>query len=83
MTKDELIMIGMLAVGTMILLPMMTRKATAAPAARPTGNQYGASEIMRADGWTYYTDGTAIDPDGVYYYQGAQVYDPKGMYGKQ
>lgn len=83
MTKDDLILIGMLAAGTMILLPLMTRKATAAPAARPTGNQYGAKEIMRAEGWTYYTDGTVIDPDGQYYSNGAVVYDPRGMYATQ
>jgi len=25
-------------------------------------------------GWTYYTDGTAIDPSGNYYYQGELVW---------
>lgn len=27
-------------------------------------------------GWTYYTDGTAIDPQGCYYKDGAQVWCP-------
>lgn len=85
MTKNDLILFGMLAAGTMILLPMMAKKAKAAPSSTggTSGNQYGATEIMRDNGYSYFTDGTVIDPDGRYYYQGTMVYDPRGMYGTQ
>lgn len=82
MKKEDLILLGMLAAGAVLLLPLFAKKASAAPSTggTPTGNTYGATEIMRADGWTYYTDGTSIDPNGRYYSGTTMVYDPKGMY---
>ncbi|MYM96238.1 hypothetical protein [Duganella vulcania] len=80
MKKEDLILLGMLAAGAVLLLPMFAKKANAATSSPSTGNTYGASEIMRADGWTYYTDGTSIDPNGRYYSGTNLVYDPKGMY---
>lgn len=35
-----------------------------------TGNTSGTI----AEGWKYYSDGTAIAPNGDYYYQGSLVY---------
>lgn len=36
-----------------------------------------ADLIEVADGWSYYTDGTAIGPNGAYYSQGQQVWAPQ------
>lgn len=52
------------------------------PTAKNTGivPPVWVSEVARADGWTYYSDGTSIGPDGKYYKGSDQVYDPAGMY---
>ena len=49
-------------------------------------NNYGSAPITEINntalpgqagwGWTYYSDGTAIDPNGRYYYQGQLVWSP-------
>lgn len=78
MKDEDLILLGLVAVSVFAVFKMFPKRAAAAPA--PAGNTYGATEIMRDNGWTYYSDGTAIGPDGRYYYQGAEVYNPRGMY---
>ncbi len=91
MKNDDLLMIGGLAVGVFLIAMMGSKRAAAAtPAAgsrtpaKPgtptivgaiTGEQYGATVVKQANGWTYYSDGTATDPFGSYYYQGQKVYD--------
>ncbi|MFL6675885.1 MAG: hypothetical protein ACJ8LG_21660 [Massilia sp.] len=76
MKKEDLILFGVVALGVyMIIKTMGTRAAGAAPA-----NNYNTQEIMRYNGWVYYTDGTSIGPDGKYYKSGDLIYDPKGMY---
>jgi hypothetical protein len=75
MKKEDLVLLAAVAVGIYAVVRMVSKKPAAA-----TGNTYNTTEITRNNGWSYYTDGTAIDPNGVYYYKGAQVYDPRGMY---
>lgn len=43
---------------------------------RPSTIQNQALPGQPGWGWTYYTDGTAIDPQGCYYKDGAQVWCP-------
>ena len=85
MNSSDYIILGLAAA---VLGYVVYRQKTAI-VADPTINTrapYGAQEIQvdpeAANGWKYYTDGTAIGPDGKYYYQGVQVYDPNAIYGQ-
>jgi hypothetical protein len=77
MKKEDLILLGIVGVSVYAIVRMVMKKPGTAST---PANNYNTTEITRNNGWSYYTDGTAIDPNGVYYYQGAQVYDPRGMY---
>lgn len=45
-----------------------------APLTFPRSINVGDTSGTIADGWQYFTDGTAIAPNGDYYYQGRLVY---------
>lgn len=77
MKKEDMVLFAIVALGVFVL----TKRAAAAQPAAPANN-YNTQEIMKSDGWTYYTDGTSIDPQGRYYYQGQFVYNPAGMYAQ-
>lgn len=77
MKKEDLILLGLVAVSVYAIARMMMKKTSTS---KTPANTYDTTEIMRSGGWSYYSDGVAISPDNVYYYQGTQVYDPRGMY---
>ncbi len=80
MKNEDLIILGVSGLAVFLLARYLVSK-TGNPARSTTPpNNYNTTEIMRDNGWVYYSDGTVIGPDGKYYYQGQQVYDPRGMY---
>jgi hypothetical protein len=67
--KDDLMMLGALLVGAAFF---MTKSKAAAP-------RGGVTEIQTAgdaNGWRYFSNGTAISPDGTYYQGGVAVWNP-------
>jgi hypothetical protein len=82
MKNEDLILLAAMALGVFVVIPAMLKKSTAKPGGTDPASSsiYATREIMRADGWTYYTDGTSIDPNGRYYKGSDLVYDPRGMY---
>ncbi|MYM39663.1 hypothetical protein [Duganella qianjiadongensis] len=79
MKKDDLIMLAMLGAGV-FLIPKLFAKKAGTSASTSSSSQPWVSEIMRDNGYVYYSDGTVITPDGQYYKQGDLVYSPGGMY---
>ena len=91
MKSDTIIILAAAAAG-LYAVAHMTRPAAAGtprPGASGTAgalNNYGNAPITEINntalpgqqgwGWTYYSDGTAIDPQGRYYYQGQMVWSP-------
>jgi hypothetical protein len=84
MKKDELLILAAVGAGVFFLAKYLGGRTKNTTVAKNTGvvgpSSAWVSEIMRADGWTYYDDGTAIDPNGKYYFKGVEVYAPAGMY---
>lgn len=85
MKKEDLILLGAVAVGVFVMARYLAGRTSGTGTSEPATNtgivgpNY-ATEIMRNNGWSYYTDGTSIDPDGRYYKGSTLVYDPKGMF---
>jgi hypothetical protein len=79
MKKEDLFLLAVFAGGVFIMARYLVERTRGTPLG-PSPNNYGATEIMRDNGWVYYTDGTSIGPDGRYYSGSELVYDPRGMY---
>jgi hypothetical protein len=76
--KDNTVLFAALAVGAAWFLTK-PKAAIAAPAGGSGGAvPGGAQEIFygTANGWRYFTDGTAISPDGTYYKNGQMIWNP-------
>ncbi|WP_317205568.1 hypothetical protein [Janthinobacterium sp.] len=76
MMKNESMML--LAVAVAISLYMVKKAKAATPS---TTAPTRTTEIIPngdANGWRYFSDGTAIGPDGVYYKGGNVIYNPNG-----
>lgn len=71
MKNEDWILLGGGVIAAYIIF--RTLRQPAAAAAGSTGNDY-VNRITKADGWEYYTDGTAIAPNGDYYHQGELVW---------
>ncbi|HEX8611936.1 MAG TPA: hypothetical protein VF800_11675 [Telluria sp.] len=79
MKNEDLFLLALFGGGMFVMARYLGNK-TRNSAPPPSGATYGATEIMRDNGWVYYTDGTSIGPDGRYYQGSDLVYDPRGMY---
>lgn len=71
MKTEDLILLGGGAIAAFIIWRTLRKPAAAATVS--TGGDY-ATRITKADGWEYYTDGTAIAPNGDYYHQGELIW---------
>lgn len=89
MKSDTLIILGAAGLGLFAIANMIKPGGLRVPTGGGTAgalNNYGNAPVTEINntalpgqegwGWTYYSDGTAIDPNGVYYYQGARVWSP-------
>lgn len=91
MQKDTLIIIlaaaaGLYAISKMIKPAGAAIKPPTGGGTAASLNNYGNPPITQIQnsalpgqtgyGWTYYSDGTAIDPSGAYYFQGQRVWSP-------
>jgi hypothetical protein len=74
--KDNTTLFAALAVGAAYFLTK-PKAATASPSGNGGAVPGGAQEIFygTANGWRYFTDGTAISPDGTYYKNGQMVWN--------
>ena len=85
MKTDDLV--AMLAGGILLYVAYMTMTSKPGTAGvnlfKPSGQNntiwpkeinVGNTMLTPADGWRYFTDGTAISPGGDYYYQGELVW---------
>lgn len=69
-----------IVLGAALVLLMVVRKSTAAAPAITNRYDTKAINVPNANGWQYFTDGTAIGPDGKFYKNDTLIYDPMGMY---
>lgn len=77
MKSTDLLIVAAAAAVTYFVAGWLKKQKTTTT--NPTAGAGPATEIKvdgDTNGWTYYSDGTAIDPWGAYYYQGKKVYDP-------
>lgn len=84
MKKEDIVLLLAVAAGVFVAARYLAGRtngkgAPPSPNTGVVGPNY-SQEIMRNNGWSYYTDGTSIDPNGRYYKGSDLVYDPQGMY---
>lgn len=76
--QQTYMLVALALAGVYMLMKPKAATAATKPAASSSGTP-AATEIMvqgNANGWRYFSDGTAIDPWGTYYKNGVQVYNP-------
>lgn len=70
MKTEDLILLAGGVIAAFIIFRTLRKPAAAAGG---TSSDY-VNQITKADGWNYYTDGTAIAPNGDYYHQGELIW---------
>jgi hypothetical protein len=80
MKKEDLLLLLGVGLGVFAVARFLSSRTKNTPAKSTYVPPSYVSEVTRADGWTYYSDGTVIGPDGKYYFKGDEVYNPAGMY---
>lgn len=70
MKGEDLIILGGGVIAAFIIWRTLKKPVLASSA---TSSDY-VNRITKADGWEYYTNGTAIAPNGDYYHQGELIW---------
>ncbi len=77
-----MIVLGLAGLALFIVMKASKKTTgTSSAASKPAGwvdQIFDAGGSKFANGWSYYTDGTAIDPSGNYYKDGSMIWQANG-----